>query len=99
MTTTIIAKTTSAVATKVPVDARGYDRVIISAPGLAGAEEVLVYKGGGEDWATFAMPDGTTQAKLTAANQSIELPAAMYGVTKAATAAAVAVTVDLIKSA
>lgn len=96
MTTTVIAKTTSAVASQVPIDARGYDRVILTAPGLAGAEEVIVYKGGGEAWGTFTMPDGTTQAKLTATNQSIELPGAMYGVTKTATAGSVQVTADLI---
>lgn len=95
-TITIIAATTGAVATKRPIDARGYDRILLTAHGLAGAEEVDIVKGGGADWAPFTMPDGTTPAKLTATNASIELPAALYGVTKDATAGATSVTADLI---
>ena len=95
-TTTVIASTTAAVATVQAVDARAYDRIILSAPGLATTEEVLILLGGGASYATMTMPDGTTAAKLTAANASLELPAAMYGVTKSATVASVAVMATLI---
>lgn len=95
-TVTIINPTTAAVATKQAIDARAYDRIIISAPGLATTEEVDIVIGGGAAWGTFAMPDGTTSAKLTATNQSIELPGAYYGVTKDATAGSVGVEAKLI---
>lgn len=95
-TVTIINPTTAAVATKQALDARHYDRVILSAPGLAGAEEVDVVVGGGAAWAPFTMPDGTTSAKLTATNASIELPGGYYGITKDATAGGVGVEATLI---
>lgn len=95
-TVTVINPTTAAVAAVTPLDARGYDRVLISAYGLAAAEEVDIRLGGGVGWAPFTMQDGTTSAKLTAANAAIELPAALYGITKDATAAAVGVNATLI---
>lgn len=95
-TTTVINPTTSAVATTQWLDARAYDRVIIAAPGLAGGEEVDLVLGGGAAPAAFTMPDGVTSAKLTATNASLELPGAMYGITKDATAGAVGVTATLI---
>lgn len=95
-TTTIINPTTTAVSTVQWIDARGYDRVVLSAPGLAGAEEVDIVLGGGAVAAAFTMPDGTTPAALTAAGASLELPGGMYGVTKDATAASVGVNATLI---
>lgn len=94
-TITVINPTTNAVATKQPIDARAYETIIVAAPGLAGAEEVGITLGGGADWAIVTLPDGSA-AKLTATQQSLELPAAMYGITKTATAAAVGVQVTLI---
>ena len=95
-TTTIINPTTAAVATVQWIDARTYDRVVIAAPGLATTEEVDLVLGGGAVPAAFTMPDGTTPGKLTAANASLELPGAMYGITKDATAASVGVDATLI---
>jgi hypothetical protein len=95
-TVTVINSTTAAVTTKQRVDARAYDRITIEAVGLAGAEEVDILKGGGKDWVPFTMPDGTTPAKLTATNASIELPGGYYGIIKDATVAAVEVNVSLI---
>lgn len=95
-TVTVINPTTAAVSTVQWIDARAYDRVIISAPGLAGSEAVDIVRGGGAAAATFTMPDGTTPAGLTATNQSIELPGGRYGITKDATAGSVGVDVDLI---
>ena len=95
-TTTIINPTTSAVATVQWIDARAYDRVVLSAPGLATTEEVDVVLGGGSVAAAFTRPDGTTSAKMTATNASIELPGGMYGITKDATAASVGVYATLI---
>ena len=95
-TITVIAATTAAVATARPLDARGYDRVVISASGLAAAEEVDVQLGGGSAYAPFTMPDGTTSAKLTATNASIELPGALFGILKDATGGSVSVQATLI---
>lgn len=95
-TTTIINPTTAAVATVQWIDARAYDLVVLSAPGLATTEEADVVLGGGSVAAAFTMPDGTTSAKMTATNASIELPGGMYGITKDATAASVGVYATLI---
>lgn len=95
-TITLINPTTAAVVTEVPVDARAYDRILIAAPGLATTEEVDIKIGGGAAYAPFTMPDGTTSAKLTATNASLELPGAMYGILKDATAGSVGVNVTLI---
>lgn len=95
-TVTVINPTTSAVSAKQVIDARTCDRVLISAPGLAGSEEVDLFHGGGAAWATFTLPDGATPAKLTATNQSLELPGGYYGITKDATAGSVGVDVTLI---
>lgn len=95
-TTTVINATTSAVTTKATLDARAYDRVLLSAPGLAGAEEVDIFLGGGKDWATFTLPDGTTPAKLTATNMSLEVPGGYFGIVKDATVASVPVEATLI---
>ena len=95
-TITLINPTTAAVATHVQLDARAYDRVVLSAHGLAGGEEVDVLIGGGAAWAPFTMPDGTTSAKLTATNASIELPGALYGILKDSTVGSVGVQATLI---
>lgn len=95
-TTTVINPTTSAVATVQWIDARAYDRIVLAAPGLATTEEVDIVLGGGSVAAAFTMPDGTTSAKLTATNASVELPGAMYGITKDATAGSVGVNATLI---
>lgn len=98
-TVTLINPTTDAVTAHAPIDARGnYDTVTLHATGLAAAEEVDIFIGGGPDWVTAVAPGGTAAAKLTAALPMITLPAALYGVTKDATAAAAGVYATLIQN-
>lgn len=89
-TTTVIAATTSAISDKSPrYHANGSGEVSFSATGLAGAETITPYVGGGATWQ--AVYDSTgTQVKLTATKPQITLPAGLpYAFDKDATAAAV----------
>lgn len=87
-TVTIINATTAAVADKQTIDARWYESVVFAAPGLAGAEEVDIYIGGGAAWGVAG--------KLTASAQTLTLPGAMYGIAKDATVASVPVEATLL---
>ena len=72
-----------------------YSEVLLSATGLAGAEEVDVFIASGDDWVLAVDKQGAV-AKLTVSKPSIELvPGPIYGVLKDATVAPSSVSVTL----
>jgi hypothetical protein len=88
-TTTVIAATTSAISDKSPrYHANGGQDVIAHATGLAGAETITPYIGGGSGWTAIFDSTGT-QVKLTATKPQLVLAAgALYAFDKDATAGA-----------
>ena len=91
----LIAATTDAVTTKRAFHTSNYERVQITAFGLAGAEEVDIFFGGGADWEVLADLTGTP-LKLTNTINSIEVAAGpLYAVTKDATVGAASVQINL----
>lgn len=93
---TVIAATTDAVSTKAAFETNGYDRVIVTASTLAGAEEADLFIDANGTW--VAVPDSalTGTAKLTATITTLELAAGpRYAVTKDATVGSCAVSVVL----
>lgn len=94
-TTTVIAATTSAIADKSPrYHANAGRDVVASATGLAGAETITPYIGGGSGWTALFDSTGT-QVKLTATKPQMVLAAgAIYAFDKDATAAATSLQVS-----
>lgn len=88
--TTVIAATTAAISDKSPrYNANGSGEVSMSAFGLAGAETITPYMGGGATWQAIFDTSGT-QVKLTATKPQLSLPAGfIYAFDKDATVAAV----------
>lgn len=91
---TVIAATTAAISDKSPrFTANGEGEISMSAFGLAGAETITPYMGGGATWQAIYDSSGT-QVKLTATKPQLTLPAGFpYAFDKDATAAAVALIV------
>lgn len=87
----LIAPTTSSKAnTTNEVDTSTFTTVVVSAPLLAGAEEVDIYVKGPDGYAIFGIVG--TASKLTASVQAIELPAGpLYAFAKDATVASAGV--------
>lgn len=92
--TTVIAATTSAISDKSPrYNANGAGEISLSAFGLAGAETITPYVGGGATWQAIYDSSGT-QVKLTATKPQLTLPAGFpYAFDKDATAGAVSLVV------
>lgn len=84
----IIAPTTAAVATQVPISVGAYPNVTIAASGLSGAETVGVFVMVAGSWALATNTEGS-DGTLTATLPMKYFPGgATYGVTKSATVAA-----------
>lgn len=90
MTTTVIKAQTTAIADKSPVyHANGSGEVSFTAVGLAGAETITPYVGGGATWQPIYDSAGV-QVKLTATKPQLSLPASLpYAFDKDTTVAAV----------
>lgn len=92
---TVIARTTAAVVTQVPVQSDKYPHIFLLADNLAGAEEIDVYIMAGNTWVLVADPATGTPIRLTAAIPSqVFRGGALYGVLKDATVGACGVYVD-----
>lgn len=99
MTTTLIPATTSAVTTKAEAPTANAGEVLVfRAIGLAGAEVALLWFYDGAAWQNWTQ-DGVTVACTADDNtRVIEWPQGQrFAVTKASTAASVAVTCDVVK--
>lgn len=92
---TVIAATTSAVVTQVPVQSDKFPHITLSASNLAGAEEVDIYVRSDTAWVVVADPATGNAVKLTATIPAVSLRGGpLYGVLKDATAGSCSVNVD-----